>query len=521
MATIYLAILALFRQVSIQHWFPLVGLHVAALLLVPYRYWPAIFVGDSIWLAYVSLTCLDEFGPLWAVINLIPATLYQAPVVWWFLERRKLFAKSEVSMQGLVACALVMATISTTLTIGQLQVTRLPADYVIQYGDLVARILLGNLMGILTIVPIALVLHRSLMVVDGRCVTWIRQALDSRFFLENAFLVAPVLGFLGWIGSRNADAQSAAQMVMFFPVILMALRHGWAGAAVAGAMASLGIMLLMPTRNDPATLHAEAVVAIAISTMLMVGDRLSRLDRHAKDAQQEKDRAIELALRNATLGEAQLRIAALAMDHMRDSVNQTFDTMLSRLRILQPVANDAGYRRQVSATQERIYQLTDSVSPSQLRERGLPAVLVEGTLARTLHEAGIRYWCDLRGPVSFFAQPLQLAVYRMTCEAIADALIARDASDVLVKIRCGSRYGGWLVLMIETKHQAERAQRVDWTVAHRLRFGATGLGRKAIEDRAALFRGQVRERTLHHGRRLMVSLREPYPFEPSMECANY
>lgn len=308
---------------------------------------------------------------------------------------------------------------------------------------------------------------------------------------------------------------------MFFPVILMALRYGWAGAAVAGAMASMGIVLLMPAENDPATLHAEAVVAIAIATMLVVGERLSRLDRNAQDAQLEKDKAIELALRNASLGEAQLRIAALAMDHMRDSVNATFDTMLSRLRHLQPVANDASYRRQVTLTQERIYQLADSVSPSQLRERGLPAVLIEGTLARTLHEAGIQYWCDLRGPVSLFAQPLQLAVYRMTCEALADALVSRDASEVLVKVRCGSSHGGWMVLMIETKHQPGRAEHVNWAVAHRLRFGATGLGRKAIEDRAAVFGGQVRERALRHGRRLTVSLREPYPFASSLECFSY
>lgn len=511
-AAIYLIALMLFRQVSVPHWILLTGFHLAALMLVPYRYWPALFAGDFARLAYISVSCLDQYGPLWAVANSIPSIAYEAPIVWWFRERWHLFpAKGAVNMVAFVACALVIAAIATVEAIGQVQLTPLPAGYDIQYGEVIARLMLGNFMGVLTITPFALVIYQSFVAANHRASTWVHQILDSRLFLESVFMVVPTLGFLAWIGEHDDHTRTVAQMAMFLPVIVMAFRHGWQGGAIAGTMASIGTVLLMPATNDHATLQAETMVAMAISTMLLVGARLSHLDRRAEEERFDTRMAMALAQRNVALGEAQLRVTAQALDQLRDSINGVFGMMLGRLRHLQPVADDAGYRRQAQIAQEQIYLLTDCLSPSQLRERGLPAALAHGSLAHTLHEAGVKYWCDLRGPVSLFPQSMTLAVYRMTCEAIADALLTRDASDVLVKIRCGTRHGGWIVLMIETRRHPVRMQHVDWALAHRLRASATGMGRKAIEDRAATFGGQVRERSLRHGRRLIASLHEPHP----------
>ncbi|GLQ91993.1 hypothetical protein GCM10007901_09440 [Dyella acidisoli] len=58
-ATIYLIALVLARHVSINHWILLTGFHLAVLMLVPYRFWPALFVGDLARQAYISATCLD------------------------------------------------------------------------------------------------------------------------------------------------------------------------------------------------------------------------------------------------------------------------------------------------------------------------------------------------------------------------------------------------------------------------------------------------------------------------------
>lgn len=512
-AAIYLIALLLFRQVSISHWFIMTGFHVAVLMLVPYRYWPALFIGETARLAYVSVTCLDQFGPVWAALNVIPSLTFEAPVVWLFRERLHLLpTKNHANMWALVLCTLIVAIVASGETLGQLQVTPLPPGYVIHYGELSARLVLGNFMGVLTIAPIALVWAMSFAEANRHWRTWFHGLAESRLLIESGLVVFPVLGFLVWVGRGEGHARDVAQMAMFLPVIAMALRHGWRGAAVTGTLASFSILALMPAQNDHGTLLAETVLAMAMSTMLLTGARITMLDRRAEKERFDSHLAMAMAQRNLTLGEAQMRVTAQALDQLRDSIQSVFNLMLGRLRHLQPVVDDAGYRRQSQNAQEQIFRLTDSLNPSMLRERGLEGALVHGVLARALNEARVKYWCDVRGPLSHFPHAMSLATYRIVCEAITEACADRDLAQVLVKIRCGRGRRPWIVAMIETRRHPVRAAHVDWEpLMQQLRVATTGMGRRAIEDRSAAFEGTVRERALRQGHRLIVSLLQPQP----------
>ncbi|GAB3781844.1 MASE1 domain-containing protein [Dyella agri] len=509
---VYLAALLLFRAVSIQHWFLLTGFHLVVLMLVPYRYWLAIFIGDTVWLAYVSYSCLDQYGLLWAAVNTIPSLAYEAPVVWWLRERLRLFpSRGTVNMPVFVLGALVVAVIATAETLAQLQITPLPAGYVIHYGAATARMVLGNFMGVLTVAPITLVAYQSFVAADLRWRRWLRVLPESRFLAEGALGVLPLVAFLVWLGMHNPEARVVAQMAMFMPVIFMAFRYGWQGAAVAGTLASLGIVTLMPATNDPVTMQAETLVAMAISTMLLVGARMAALTERVERERFDSRMAMALAHRNVALGEAQLRVTAQALDQLRNLTQGAFKLMLREEQHQPQLAtNDTVYRRRVESAQEQLFLLTDSLNPSMLRENGLPGALVHGSLARTLHVAGIKYWCDLRGAVSVLPPNMNLAVYRVVCEAILEACLTHEPSDVLVKVRCGTRGRTWAVVMIDVRWNTAQPSHVDWmTLRQRLRISATGLGRKAIEDRAATFDGRVRERAIGDGKRLIVSFQEP------------
>lgn len=510
-AGVYLAVLFLFRAVSIQHWFILTGLHVVVLMLAPYRYWPALFVADTAFQACVSYANLDQYGLLWAAVNTIPSIAYEAPIVWWFRERLRLFpARGAVNMPIFVLCALVIAIISTALTIGQVKLAALPPGYVIHYGEVTARMVLGNFMGVLTVAPVTLVACQSFAAADFQWRRWLRVLSESRFLVEGALGVFPVIAFLVWLGSHTPEMRTMAQMAMFLPVILMAFRYGWQGAAVAGTLASFGIVTLMPATDDPVTMQAETLVAMAVSTMLLMGARMTALTQRVEQERVDSRLAMALAHRNAALGEAQLRVTAQALDQLGQSVQGAFKLMLGRLQHLQPVTDDAGYRRHAERAQEQLFLLTDSLNPTVLREHGLSGALNQGALARTLHGAGIRYWCDLRGPVSTISREMSLAVYRVVCEAIADACLAHEPTDVLVKVRCGTEGRAWAVVMIDIRWNPARSLHVDWVaLRQRLRISATGLGREAIEDRAATYGGRLRERAVSDGKRVMVSFLEP------------
>ncbi|MFS6755234.1 hypothetical protein, partial [Staphylococcus aureus] len=110
-------------------------------------------------------------------------------------------------MLAFVSCSLVIAAIATFETIGQIRLTPLPPGYVLHYGEVIARLMLGNFMGVLTITPFALVLHRGYVEAKRDGVYWLRDTIESPLFVDSTFGVFPALCLLGWIGHSDHHAR--------------------------------------------------------------------------------------------------------------------------------------------------------------------------------------------------------------------------------------------------------------------------------------------------------------------------
>lgn len=513
-AAVYAVGVFLFRQLSFSHWFVLCGLHVAALLLVPYRYWPALLIGESACLAHLSITCADQFGLTWAIFNLVPSAAFAMPVVYACRERWRIFpSRTAVNISTLLVCALLSAALVTANSIGMLLITKLPEGYVpINYGVVAGRWMLGNYLGILTVVPLVLVVREALLETSWRKLGV--RFIESRLVMECIFLLVPTLVFLVWMGLSAAPATNTrqiAQVAMFLPVVWLALRYGWQGAAVGGTLASFAVIVLMPAKYDPHTLNAQIFIAFTISTMLIMGERISSLDHRARQERTDMRLALALAQRNVHLGEVQLRVTSQALEQVRESIHSVYNVMLGRLKHTAPVFDDRSYRRQALVAQDQLYRLADSLCPVTWRERGFQAVLREGPIARVLDESGVSYWCDLRGPASTLSSTIHLAIYRLVCEAVADGCARKDISDIRVQIRCGNRGARkWGVVRINLRTDPERLAHVRWDeLLPRVLRTATGLGWPAIEDRAATFEGKAREHRISGGRCISVILFDP------------
>ncbi|WP_157971478.1 MASE1 domain-containing protein [Dyella sp. C9] len=508
MAAAYCSALFLLRQVTLPHWIVITGFHLSLLLLLNYAYWPALLIGGLVRMAFVSIECYPQFGLAWALVNLIPAIAYYAPVAWLFRERGQLFPKPRsLNLMALVVCLVLVSSMATLVTLLQLHLTPLPPDYDVQYDDVVPRLILGNYLGVLTVVPSALVIAWTIAEGRGRWSDWSHDVMDSRLLFECIFLVVPALCFFGLVGVRDPNLRPVAQMGMFLPVAFLALRQGWKGAALSGTLASISIMMLMPERNDPATMEAETLLALAITTMLLVGAHVTVLNRRAEQERLDLRMALALAQRNVYLGEVQLRSAALAVENVRESVGGIVGQVLARLRHAQPTTDDHGVRRLAQSAQDQLDLLTDSLHPPLLRDRGLPGALIQGGLARMLSDAGVRYWCDIRGPISHFSHAMHLAVYRIVCDAISEACTDRNVNRVLVKIRCGTRGRPRIAVFVQTRSDSQQPMDIQWgQLLPRLRLCSSGMGWRAIEDRTATFEGHMRRRSLEDGARLVVSL---------------
>jgi two-component system, NarL family, sensor histidine kinase FusK len=513
-AVVYGIGVTLFRQVLIPHWVLLSGFHLSVLLLTRYRYWPALLIGEMISLAHLSYVCIDELGLTWAVLNLVPSVTLVMPIVYLCRERWHLFSgRNTVNMGTLLAGSLLVACMLTLNNAVLLQAVKLPPGYgAIPYDLVLPQWLLGNYLGILTITPFVLAVQQSLKGTSWGSLK--RKVSESRLLFESTLLLVPALAFLIWVGLHAANAREIVQMAMFLPVVWLALRHGWKGAAVGGMAASIAIMVLMPERRDHNTLEAEVVVAFAISTMLLVGARIAVLDRRVEQERVDVRMALALAQRNVNLGEMQLRMTSQALEQIQETVQSACAVMIGRLRYLQPAIDDRSYHRQALVAQDQLHRLADSLYPRNWQERGLPAVLREGALPRVLDEAGVAYWCDLRGAIGGLSPAIHLTIYRVVCEAVADVCAERNVSAISVHVRFGRGQGRqFAVLQIDARAHPARLARIRWDeLMPRVLRSSSGLGLQAIRDRAATYEGLARERMLHDGRRISVILFDPgYP----------
>ncbi|WP_430391131.1 MASE1 domain-containing protein [Dyella sp. 20L07] len=508
----YAVSIALLHQVSFSHWVLFAGFRLCALLFIPYRYWPALAVGEMGPLAYTSITCLDQFGLTWALVAAVPPIAVAMPAVYWCRKRLRLFpSPSTVKMGVLLLCMFSVAVIWTICNLSSLAVTRLPPDYPALHWDVQAsRWFIGNFLGVLTVTPLAVWIRECLAVTPKGA--RLAQFIESRLLLEGVSTLLPTLALLVWLSFQagSETARQAARMAMFLPVIWVALRHGWQGAAIGGTAASIAVVLTMPARYDAGTLQAQVFIAFAITSMLLLGARISVLNKRDHKEREDLRMALAIAQRNIYVGEMQLRQASQTVEQIRESVKVGYNHLISRIRHTVPVVDERSYMRQAAIAQEQLFRLSDSLYPAIWRERGLPAALREGSIARGLAEVGISYDCDIGGRgLSRLSPSVHIALYRLACECIVLICSKRKASDIRLRIR-GGQFGGrwWVVLSVESHASTERAAlaRSDDLM---VRLACSGMGYDAIQHRAQAFEGTARRRVLADGERVSLILYDP------------
>jgi glucose-6-phosphate-specific signal transduction histidine kinase len=505
---------SLFREMSISHWAILGGFYLSTLLLAPYRYWPALLLGEVVSLAHFSYIKGDQLGLAWAIANLVPSLLLVAPVVYWARERGGIFSHDRnVRISTLLLCSLVVAFLLTLNSVGLAMLTKLPPGYApVDYGMWCARWILGNYLGILTMTPLALFAYQEISLSNWKELK--HKFAQSRLILEIGCVLIPALAFLIWIGvhaAANHETRQIIQFAMFLPVVWLALRHGWHGAAVGGSCASIAIFALMPHQYDIDTIQAEILIAFVISTMLLMGARIAVLDNSRKSEREDLRMALALAQRNAQMGEMQLQMTSRTLEQIGLAVHSVCMTMTDRFRLPHSAMEDRSYQHLALTAKDQLFGLADSLYPAGWEEKGIACALREGQIPRTLDKAGIKYWCDVRCPMDQLSATLHLTIYRMACDAIAEYCAKRTVSEIGIKIRCGKRAGRrWVALRLSfrTEPAARKSVRWDQLLPQILPVGS-GRGFRSIEDRAATFEGRARERALPRENRISVMMLDP------------
>lgn len=494
-AVIYALGFVALREVSFSHWVLFAGFRLSALLLVPYRYWPALLVGEMGPLGYTALMHGGRYGSLWSALLVIPPIGVAMPVVRWCRERLQIFQPGKsVHMTALLVCTLVVSVFWTLMDMGIVATAKLPVGYPpLQFTVLAARWFIGNFLGVLTLVPLVLLVREEVR--TGNISSLWQRMVGSRLFKETVFVLMPSLAVLVWLAfsSTQEPLRESARMAMFLPVIWLSLRNGWYGAAIGGTLASVAVVLTMPAKYDESTLQAQVFIAFATTTMLLLGERIALLSMRGVSERTDARLTLALAQRNVVLGEMQLRQTSSALEHVREAVQSTYGQMLEKLRPVLPVPDEREYRLRAALTQQQLFRLADSLHPVLWRDDGISAALRQGSIARALEESGIRYWCDVRERgLAELSPGLHMAVYRTVCEAVASVSTRNEVGKVMIRLRPGC-WGGrrWVVVQVDGQVDSQgpigRVNRDELL----LRLSSSGLGIDAIKDRVSLFRGRV------------------------------
>lgn len=295
----YGALYEVARHLSFPQWMLTAGLRLAALLLLPTRYWPALALGEGLPLLENAVLLAPDMGVAWAVSESVPMVVLWMALLQPLRRRWSLHdVQGHVRMKLVLGSAMGVAVITAAATL----LTALAAILATPTGEwpdpntgwtgYFLAYTLGAYLGALTLTPTILALHERFLALGDRPLT-VASIWHSALFRDFLSWLLPATVAMTWlaVSAHDDGFRQAARLALIAPVVAMAWRHGWHGTAVGGMAASIALAITAPgALADPATLQAQSILALVVSGSLLVGLRApvartaARESRHSRAA---------------------------------------------------------------------------------------------------------------------------------------------------------------------------------------------------------------------------------------------
>lgn len=295
LAAAYSALYEVARHLSFPQWMLTSGLRLAFLLLLPTRFWPALALGEGLPLLENAVFLAPDMGVPWAISESVPMVVLWMALLKPLLQRWTIHdPQGRLRMPVMLSAALGVAiiTAAATLLTALAAILNTPTgewpDPSTAWPGYFLAYTLGSYLGALTLTPTVLALRERFLALSGQPVT-VARIWHSALFRDALAWVLPMLATLTWIAVHTQDAgmQQAARLALIAPVLVLAWRHGWHGTAIGGMAASVALAITAPgSLADPATLRVQAILALVVSSGLLVGAWASARARATKSATQ-------------------------------------------------------------------------------------------------------------------------------------------------------------------------------------------------------------------------------------------
>lgn len=484
------------------------GLRIACLLLVPYRYWPALVVGEVVPLAYRYLGYANDWGLTAAVLSSIPPIALAMPAVWWFRTRAGLFPSRDlVDVRKLLYCTLLLSALWATASFAVISTIHLRSGPYRMPSGAAFSIFINLYLVLLMVTPWVVIAQTHPREALRSLFSW--RAIATNPATRDVVMAVMLVGVLTAL-YRVADGTLKAfvMLVLFLPAVGLTLKHGWRTCVFGGTLCLISICLIVKWVPDSTMQQIQALLASTITCLYLFGARISTQMQLLEKSRHETFQTRQVAKHSLVLSEDRLQQTSQALEWVVGIMRLDYTRVMQRFI---PEALRDDYSQDFWNVQQEVYLLAESIYPSAWRERGLGAAMEE-TLGRALREAGIAYSCDTPGHrLRFLSKASQVALYRMACAAAANFSASPACIGVHLTLRMGRRHGApWVVLRMDSMR--EDSQVAYGLLQAKARQGVSDkLGTRITTDSelpllARLFQGNARWRTTSAGLRFTALL---------------
>lgn len=415
-------------QFAREVWFLPAGLRLGALWIAPRRHWGWLALAD-----FVAIAAINAFAgeildvPTLAALVFLPWLMYAAAVL---LLRQgnppgppdSPLAMARMLGAGVIGALLVAPLVSALHGPAGVQPPGMAGAFGHLFGDLAGQLMLAPL-----IVFVAVGTRDPL--------PWPRLVRDVLLcLLPTAALTAALL-------VSHEDQMIFGYLLSFAPLLYLAFRHGWVGAAVGTA--AIGLVLELGFRVEPGAI-AQVPVQIGLAatavSALVLGAAITAL-RHSHALLAQRNRALSDSNRALASMTTQMRDMARRLSRVQeqgqrelaaelhDELGQAVTALATRLSLAQKRGREpeteallGSLRLQVTQIHDSLRRVLRQLRPAVLDAYGLQRALTEGPLRDLLADAGVRLETSLIGDVDALDEDATTAIYRIVQEAITNCV---------------------------------------------------------------------------------------------------
>jgi len=484
---------------DITSWFLPAGIRVSALLLLPRKYWTVIALSEFTGIYIVNSTGSPFTTTLSTAIGTFPPILlYMLCVHQYFKTSSQVELDAVEPVLRLFSWAGLGALLTASVLVSSLVFhNQIPQE---QLFTTILSFMLGDLVGILLIVPICYTLNQ---VVTGKVSIEYNQLAKVFSFSLIAITVAIIILL------TQSNTAYYVKLLAFIPIVLFAYKYGWLGATISIVAVNILIVIASFVTADFGNMLEKQLYLIAISmTGLLLGAAMSE-QKALNLTLQEKNKALsivnndleaqlkknqQLAQKVVTIQEDERKLLSR---ELHDEIGQNITALKTNLNVVRQLTYTPNIisildsiNNIADATYSSAYNMMHWLRPRVLDDLGFEKALTNDSFVQLLENTGIEYIPRLTGDLDLLSEGLKIAIYRITQECINNTVKYSKATHLWLNLTVTQTS---VVLVIK-----------DNGTGFNIKQNKQGLGLQGIDDRVTAFAGSYQLSSTTQGTKHLI-----------------